>query len=564
MKIFILGKKIMICTLIIFFVSSCAIESPANSNVDDQIDKVLQNSIHTDKTLDKKQKSQNTPAFLTEALTPTLSVSFAKDHKPQELRFDIAVKDVSAKDFFMGLVKDTKENIVVSPDVSGVISLNLQNVTIPEVLETVRNIYGYEYQHSSSGYEIFGKKMETRIFTVNYLDINRKGKSTTTISSGQITNTIKGPNNGWDTSTESRTSDIKPSSGIDTTNDADFWKNLRETLDAIVGKENGASVVINPQAGLVVVHAHPDALRHVAKYLDTIQNITKRQVIIEARVLEVALNANYQAGINWNIFGLKQGTQPVLDTATGNMGIPDINDNLKSFTDIFSLKITNGDAFNSLIKLLNTQGKVNVLSSPHISTLNNQKAVIKVGEDQFFVTNVKSNVVSSSSGSTPIITQDIEFTPFFTGIALDVTPQIDKQGNVILHIHPIISKVTEQNKVFKVNGQDQNIPLAKSDVRESDSVIEAKSGQVVVIGGLMENRTADFSAGTPGLEKTPHFGGLFKNTNRQATKFELVILLRPIVVESGTWTEQLQQKAKENISVQSDFAYESKLDLRNK
>ena len=564
MRNFTLLKKIITYTVVLLLTTNCSVTPPAKSNVGSQIDRVLQNSIQQNKALDKKQKQQHTPEFLTKALAPKLTTNLLKDTKPRESRFDIAVKDLAARDFFMGLVKDTKENIMVSPDVSGVISLNLKNVSIPEVLEAVRNIYGYEYQHSSAGYEIFAKQMQTRMFTVNYLDINRKGKSTTTISSGQITNTIKGSTNSSGSSSESRTSDLKPSSGVDTINDADFWKNLRETLEAIIGKENGASVVVNSQVGLVVVRAYPDALREVTKYLDSIQNIVKRQVIIEARVLEIALNAKYQSGINWNIFGFKQGVQQVTDNSINQLVTPTINDNLPNFTNIFTLDISSGNAFNSVIDLLNTQGKVDVLSSPHISTINNQKAVIKVGEDQFFVTNVKSNVVSSTGSANPVITQDIEFTPFFTGIALDVTPQIDNSGNITLHIHPIISKVTEQSKVFKVNGQDQNIPLAKSDVRESDSIIQAKSGQVVVIGGLMESRMAEYSGGTPGLEKIRHFGGLFKNTNKQATKFELVILLRPIVVEAETWTKQLQQKAKENISMENNFSYDSKLDLRNK
>jgi len=559
--IFKLLKKLITCSIILLLINNCSIQPPQNSDTDKQINDILQKSIRNNKIIDKKQKQQHIPAFLNEALTPKIALNFNKNQSQQESRFSIAVKDVPAKDFFMGLVKDTKENIMVSPDVAGVISLNLKNVTIPEVLETVHNIYGYEYQHSAAGYEIFSKKMETRIFTINYLDINRKGKSSTTISSGQITNTIRGASS---SGYGNLTSDLKASSGVDTTNDTDFWKGLRETLETIVGKENGASVVINSQAGLVVAHAYPEALRNIGKYLDQIQNVVKRQVIIEARILEVALDANYQSGVNWNILGLKQGVQSVFDVATNSFITPDIRSNLTNFTSIFTLEITSGDTFNSIIKLLNTQGKVDLLSSPHISTVNNQKAVIKVGEDQFFVTNVKSNVVSSGSSSTPIVTQDIEFTPFFTGIALDVTPQIDNQGNITLHIHPMISKVTEQNKVFTVNGQNQNIPLAVSDVRESDSVIEAKSGQVVVIGGLMENRTSEFSAGTPGLEKMRHFSGLFKNTDKRSTKFELIILLRPIVVGTETWTHHLQQKAKENISTQKDFSYDAKLDLRNK
>lgn len=561
--------KLFLMCLTIILICNCSLTPPPNTKVENQIDQALKNGIKGNKAIDKKQKSIAPPDFVAESITPKLSLDINKNTKIQEQRFDIAVKDVPAKDFFMGLVKDTKENIIVSPDITGIISLNLKNVTISEIMKTVRDVYGYEYEHTSSGYEVFAKQMETRMFTVNYLDIDRKGKSLTTISSGQITNTIKGPtsgtgtNNSPSTSSTSETSDLKPSSSVDTSSDTDFWKNLEKTLTAIIGSQKDASVVVNAQAGLIVVHAYPDDLRNIAKYLDSIQNVMQRQVIIEAQVLEIALGASFQSGVNWNILGFKQGVQPVLDIATGRMIEPQINDNLQDFNSIFTLDITSGDAFNTVIKLLNTQGKVNVLSSPRISTVNNQKAIIKVGEDQFFVTNVESQVADTSSN--PLISQNIEFTPFFTGIALDVTPQIDKIGNVTLHIHPIISKVTEENKVFKVNGQEQDIPLAKSDVRESDSIVKAKNGQVVVIGGLMESRTNEFGAGTPGLENTPHFGALFKNTNKSAQKFELVILLRPVVVGAKTWTEELQKVSEENNSLQqqADFKYNAKLDLKN-
>jgi MSHA biogenesis protein MshL len=547
--------KLLIFSLIVSLIGSCTLTPPKQANTEDQIAKALQNSVYTDKKIAKKSSQSTTPAFLNQALTPQLAANnIDKNLKPSESRFNISVKDVAAKDFFMGLTKDTTENMTVSPDVTGIISLNLKNVTVAEVMETVRDIYGYEYQHTAAGYEVFAKKMETQMFTVNYLDIDRKGRSFTTVSSGQITSTYKGTTSASGTTTGSETSATKPSSSIDTTNNTDFWKALKDTLESIISSEEGASVVINPQSGIIVAHAYPDALRNISRYLDSIQNIMQRQVIIEARILEVGLNAEFQSGINWNILGLKQSTNSQMNTST--------TDSLSSLSSIFTLNITSGDAFNTAISLLNTQGKVNVLSSPRISTVNNQKAIIKVGQDQFFVTSVKSDVATSGIGTNPVITQDIGFTPFFTGIALDVTPQINKQGDVTLHIHPIISRVSEQNKQFTVNGQEQNIPLAQSNIRESDSIVQAKNGQVVVIGGLMDNRSTDISSGTPGLEDTSYFSGLFKSSNKSSQKFELVILLRPIVVGPNSWTEQLQQNVKENSELTGEYKYESKLNLR--
>ncbi|MFV2031312.1 MAG: type II secretion system protein GspD [Gammaproteobacteria bacterium] len=191
---------------------------------------------------------------------------------------------------------------------------------------------------------------------------------------------------------------------------------------------------------------------------------------------------------------------------------------------------------------MNTQGEVQVLSSPRISTVNNQKAVIKVGSDEFFVTDVSSS--TSASTLTTTTTPDITLTPFFSGIALDVTPQISADGDVILHIHPSVSEVTDQIKEITVGGQTQQLPLAFSTVRESDSVVRARSGQVVVIGGLMQNSSSNDDAGVPGLSKIPFIGNLFKQKRKVNTRSELVILLRPIVVEANkTWSNYIKDSA---------------------
>jgi MSHA biogenesis protein MshL len=187
------------------------------------------------------------------------------------------------------------------------------------------------------------------------------------------------------------------------------------------------------------------------------------------------------------------------------------------------------------VNLLQVQGSTRVLSSPRVSTLNNQKAVIKSGSDQFFVTNVSSNTVNSTASST---SSAIELTSFFSGVALDVTPQIDDDESVILHIHPTISAVSSQNLTVTYAGQTDTLPLALSQIRESDSVVRAHSGQVIVIGGLMTTQNSNTNYQTPGLGSIPVLGNLFKSKQTTATKTELVILLKAIVVgdDDDSWT----------------------------
>ena len=314
----------------------------------------------------------------------------------------------------------------------------------------------------------------------------------------------------------------------------------------------GAQVVVTPQVGLVVVTAKPDTLYAIRDYLDRVQGTLHRQVILEAKILEVTLREGFQAGINWNTFGDASGGtfRPVTTvdettglvtttngsehSAAGEFSFGDAAELFNPLSSSFRVSGMFGD-FDVAIDLLSTQGVVQVLSSPRIATVNNQKAVIKVGSDEFFVTDISSNTVTAGSA---INTNDSpELTPFFSGIALDVTPQISSDGQVILHIHPTVSEVNEQVK----NISGEPVPLAASTIRESDSIVRARDGQIIVIGGLMQNSSKDDNARVPGVGAIPGLGYLFKQKVQQSTKSELVILLKPIIVDDAANQEALEQ-----------------------
>jgi MSHA biogenesis protein MshL len=198
--------------------------------------------------------------------------------------------------------------------------------------------------------------------------------------------------------------------------------------------------------------------------------------------------------------------------------------------------------FAALMGFLETQGNLQVLSSPRIATLNNQKAVLKVGTDEFFITNVTTNQTTTTGGAiqnSPTITVQ----PFFSGVALDVTPQIDERNNqVILHVHPSVSKVIDKTKDISL-GQSGTfrLPLASSDVRETDTIVKVNDGNIVAIGGLMREQQERNKAGLPVAGDIPVIGHLFKNTNRTAVKSELVILIKPTIIRTEeTWKQDLQ------------------------
>ena len=503
------------------------------------------------------------PSAVSAALLPPLKVDMTGSGAAVEQRFDITVTHAQAREFFMSLVEGTPYNMVVHPEVAGEISLTLKNVTISEVMDAVRDVYGYEYQRAASGYQVMPIRMQSRVFEVNYLDVKRTSKSETRVNSGQVSDAGSGDdNNGSNSSSGGGTVTTQPSSQMITESESSFWGDLKAQLDTLIGKGEGHSVVVSPQAGIVVVRALPSELREVANFLSASQVNLQRQVVLEAKIIEVSLGDGFQSGINWAALGEvgdgktalfgQTGGGSVLGNGTseivGNTGTLDPGNldqvsgtNTSAFGGVFSLALNLKD-FNAFIELLKSQGDVQVLSSPRVSTVNNQPAVIKVGSDEFFVTNVSTN--TTATGSTGTTNRNVTLTPFFSGIALDVTPQINAQGDVILHIHPTVSEVKDQTKSFTIDGEDQSLPLAFSTVRESDSIVRAGNGQVVVLGGLMQDKTTLNRAGVPMLGDLPGVGALFRHSKSAATKSELVILLRPVVIETGSeWGEQIQQSS---------------------
>ncbi len=505
---------------------------------------------------DQKAGAPELPPEVSSALLPTLGGPALTGAASLESRFDVSAKNATARDFFMGLVEGTPYNMAVHPDVRGQVTLSLKNTTIPEAMDVVRNLYGYDFHRTETGFQVLPAGLRSRTFQVNYLNISRRGSSQTRVSSGQISEMADSGNS----ESGSKKGDNRAVSGsrIDTESTADFWQELEMALKAMVGNEGGRRVVIQPQASVVVVRAFPAELREVEHYLAAIQGNLQRQVILEAKILAVELNDGFQSGINWvalnrvgtdksALYGqtgggkiFSDGLSDLANIATDLIprvdpltGIP-----ASGFGGVFSAALNIKD-FTAFIELLESQGNVQVLSSPRISTVNNQKALIKVGSDEFFVTDISSDTIT---GTTTTISSDITLTPFFSGIALDVTPQIDPAGLVTLHIHPTVSEVTTKTKVVTVNDKDQSLPLAFSTIRESDSIVNALSGQVVVIGGLMKNQEVRERAGIPFLGRIPMLGGLFRHTKTSSVKSELVILLRPMVVENGqVWDTTLEE-----------------------
>lgn len=558
--------------LIIFFLVACSTHQPIQGNAIDEINAQLHQDLHHNEALSPHESHNATR--MTQALMPKLSIPAARTSALKR-HFDIAVKDVPAPLFYMSLVKGTPTSIIVSPKIKGKITLSMKNVTVEQVLQALEDTYGYYYRGMPGGYEIIPNEIQTQIYAVDYLELQRSGTSNMRLSSGEVTEVVGGQ--GSSSAAAPSAAALTPSvsgnlpgtpgapgsttvsSGIgrvETRSAIDFWKQLQATLEKMIGTGADHNVTVNPVAGAVVVRALPKEQKQVEAYLDLVQNNMQRQVILEAKVLEVTLRDQYELGIDWRLFGAK------LNAITD---FPGTDISLVDFPDAFDIKIQWAKEFTTTIRALETQGNIQVLSSPRVATMNNQKALIKVGDDEFFVTNLVPNTVVAATATSSTSNNNNNFTPSFTpifsGVTLDVTPQIDLHNNITLHIHPTVSAVKEQIKSFNSGDIVSSLPMAKSSIRESDTIVHAKNGQVVIIGGLMQNQSQEDIAQMPYFGNIPFLGTVFRNTKQQMRKTELVILLKATVSNKKTNNVELDTAIQRVTEFKRGFHFGARPDI---
>lgn len=536
---------IVACSLV-----ACTTRQPLNGTAIDDMNVELHQGIYNNHNLALSNEQRNSNE-ISRALMPDMKFRSPRRFDYAQRHFDIGVKDVPARTFYMGLVKDMPISIVVSPAIKGKVTLSLKHVTVEQVLQALEDTYGYTYNTIPGGYEVVPNTMQTKIYSVNYLELQRSGSSEMRLHSGEVTEVVQGAggasagapsglgsSGGLASSGGAGSALAKGSIGrVRTDSTVDFWDQLRKTLENMIGtvsnqaatetNDNERSVTVNKLAGVVVVRAYPKELKQVDAYLDLVQNSMNRQVILEAKILEVTLNDRYQMGIDWHAFGLRLNS-------IGDF--PHTGISLTDFPAAYTATVRWTSDFITTIRILGTQGTVQVLSSPRVATMNNQQSLIKVGNDEFFVSGITPGQASGLAVAQP--TEVI--TPFFSGITLDVTPQIDAHGDVTLHVHPSVSLVTEQIKLLTVGSPTPTpTPLAHSTIRESDTIVHAKNGQVVIIGGLMQNQTIEDIAELPFFGNIPFLGTLFRATKQTSEKSELVILIKATVVNRKTTNQDL-------------------------
>ena len=448
-------------------------------------------------------------------------------------------------------------------------------------MQAVQQTYGYQISRRGNIYHVQPGGLQTRLFTVDYLNVSRTGTSSVQVSSsGQSGGQSGGNNNnngnsgnqsgGFSNGSSSGGNQSGGQAGgatgglgntgggqggqVSTQTESNFWEDFEEVIAALVGtsvrrdddsganaggggilsglsaarsssgNSDGKSVVVQPQVGLVMVTAYPHELDRVAQYIERAQNILSREVTIQVQFLEVILNKGFQSAIDFDTFGpggAVNGDNTVT-AAYGSAGDFTISGNSSPLSIV-----TNFTDFDAVFKILESRGTTQVLSSPSLKVLNNQKAVFQDGDEEYFQTGASSTTIAGGNNTTTNASASLA--SFFSGISMDITPQISADGKITLHVHPTISTVVEQSKTIS----GEQIPLARTSVRELDSVIRGEDGKIVVLGGLAYERSTDDLAGIPFANDIPVVGAAFDQRRRSTVKSEFIILLRPMIANPG-------------------------------
>jgi MSHA biogenesis protein MshL len=455
--------------------------------------------------------------------------------------FSLSLRDTEIRDVLLLLSKDSGVNIIADMDVKGKVSIDFTGLDLNSALYAVTRPLGYAFRMDKGFVRVSKPILETRSFSVNYMTGKRVSSSTMTASIYYSGNNATTPYAGRSTNINISNTP-SPSSGdqsgasggqgnvnVTTSGTSDFWKEIKRELEVMVfgemktggqgdggysrGDGSGRRLIINELAGIVQVTDYADNLDRIADFLADVEKAVKKQVMIQAHILQVSLNDNYSLGINWEaLAGSGIGTAGQLFTFSQNL-VP------SPPTGVFQINLANKNV-TALIDAMRTQGQVNVLSSPKVSTMNNQKAVIKLTTKEVsWVTNsfINADGTLVQTYTTPQIDE--------VGLFLDVTPQIDDNGVITMQMHPSISE-----KIRDSISPDGKSTSPIIDVREVDVMIKVRNGQTIVIAGLITDKVNDNTNRVPLLGDIPILGTLFRQTVQERTKNELVILMTPYIL----------------------------------
>ena len=438
-----------------------------------------------------------------------------------------SVKNVDFKDVLLGLSRMSNSNIIFEQDIAGKVSVDLKDVTVEEALKSLLPPMSLEFTRDGRTIHITKQKVQTRIFPLNYIATRRKGESqvyATSSSSSASTASATGgatapgaaPTTGGTQGSADQTVGFTRLKGEDSAN---LWEDVKTTLDGLLSPQGKYS--LNPLAGIVVVTDFPSRLDRMAAYFEAVETSVRRQVLIQAEILEIILTEDFEYGIDFAWLQKKgkfAGTNPGLQDGGPPKSI--FSQLLNPRSGVFNIGLADATVA-AVLDLLQTEGKVRVLSRPSVSTLNSQKAIIKVAtDDVFFQTNTLLTV--QGLAQTNVTQQNVTL-----GVVLSVTPQIASDGYIIMDVHPTVTDST-QSRTFKSGDVVATAPVV--DVRETNTVLRVRDGESIVIAGLVKTKKDREVRRVPLLSSIPVIGVLFQQLKESSQNTELVIKITPRIV----------------------------------
>lgn len=558
----------LICLIIFtFFLAACSFTKP-RTTADFDIDY----NKHLIKP-DSNKLTKNIP----ELISYKELADNNKNNKDKLALYSIMVHNAPVRETLLGLAKSAKVNIDIHPNVDGNITLNAIQETMPSILDRICEQLDIRWSKKNNHILVELDTPYLKNYMVDYINMGRDleakvSTNTQIVTQSQITNNVNNTiNNSSNNSNIVNDNNNISSTLVKNKTNNNFWKSLEKNIKDIlqetdkilpegsseteikienninnninnnyklnnknatnsIDKNNNyslikhstfkeaASVIINQETGIISVRATHKQHQKINDFIQQVFNSAKRQVLIEATIIEVILNDNYQQGIDWKkITGFGAFSFIGNSLNNNNINLSYINDNDKTI----------------LVNLLETFGETKVLSSPHLAVLNNQTAMLKVVENYVYF-NVKADTISTANvGTTTTYTSTPQTVS--VGVVMSVTPQISKDNIVMLNVRPTITQiaytVADPNPDLQKNGIQNLLPVI--DTREIESVLRIKSGQTAILGGLMKDEVNLKRSAVPILGNIPLLGEVFNNFNHSKKKSELIILLRPLVIKEN-------------------------------
>ena len=513
--------------------------------------------------------------------------------------YSVSVRNIAVQDLLFALARDAKINVDIHPGINGIVTINAIDQTLQQILTRVAKQVDMRWELDGPNLVVMQDSPFLRNYKVDYVNmsrdvsgtvsINTQIASTSTSASGGAASGGGGGGNNSSTSVKSSAqnnfwqsleknlkdilresdkilpegssetvierSDQQATTGTGAAGGATSSRSgnqstslaaspnpasLQQQGTTVVKRttfREAASIIINPEAGVVVVRATARQHEKVQEYLDLVLMNARRQVIIEATIAEVNLSDRYQQGINWqSLRSLRPGApQAGFSIAQNQTGLP-VPDPFAAAAGSFTAPtpfsfllnyVAPGMGISSTLSLLETFGKVKVLSSPKISVLNNQTAMLKVVNNVVYFL-IKNDSTTTTTGTTNNFTSTPQSVS--VGLVMSVTPQISENGSILLNVRPTISSLQGAGKTDPTPGLAVPNVVPEIQTREMESMLRLSDGEVAVMGGLMEDRVNYTSNEIPGLGGLPGIGNFFRNRDDTSTKTELVIFLKPTII----------------------------------